>query len=110
MRNPLSFTCPSCGTPSIRFPPWQCLRQTATSRCFHCGTNISSDLGTAKYVALLFYSSILSLVFALPIVLTLGGQRWVIGLTFLSLYLALLLIPAMAAHARNAAKTYSVGQ
>lgn len=110
MRNPLSFTCPSCGTSGIRFSPWQCLRQTAKSRCFHCGTDISSDLGTAKYVALLFYSSILSLVFALPIVLTLAGQRWIIGLTFLSLYLALLFIPAMIAHARNAAKTYGSGR
>lgn len=110
MRNPLSFTCPSCGTPSIRISPWQCLRQTAKSRCFHYGTDISSDLGTVKYVALLFYSSILSLVFGLPIVLTLAGQGGIIGLIFLLLNLALLLIPAMTAHARNAAKTYGTGR
>lgn len=110
MINPLSFTCPCCGNPGIRFSLWQCLRQTAKSRCFHCGTDISSDLGTAKYVALLFYSSIVSLVFALPIVLTLAGQRWIIGLTFLLLYLALLFIPAMVAHAKNAAKTFSAGR
>jgi uncharacterized protein (DUF983 family) len=95
------FSCPSCGADGQSFRLFQYLERRCSTNCTNCERTLVSEFGSGKYLLLLLYMHIILLLIGLPLVLSLAGGLWLLAALVFLPSLALILPPAMIAHARN---------
>lgn len=99
-----AFTCPYCGAHKQRFSLLRSLGRSVRGSCRCCGISVESVLGEGSYVLLLLYAHVLAIIAAFPFVLAVIGHRWLLAVSVAAVFALLVLLPAMAMHARSAVR------
>jgi uncharacterized membrane protein YhaH (DUF805 family) len=78
------------------------LTRRCSVTCTNCKKIIVSNVSYGRYIALLIYVHVILVVTAVPFVLALAGERWLIAVAAFAIFVLLTFPPAILLHARNA--------
>ena len=104
MSSLFDFSCPSCGKNNIRFFVIKSLSRIVAVRCRSCGYEIKSESAPGMYVIFLIYMQAVVFVVAVPFVLAMAGEKWLVAIVAFAVFVAFVIPPAMLLHARNIAR------
>ena len=96
------FSCPSCGSYGQHFSVVHSHKRVVKKTCDSCGAEIESNMRHGKYILLLIYIHVILALVAVPFVLAMAGEKWGVAIASAAIFMALVWLPAMTLHARNA--------
>jgi hypothetical protein len=97
----LSGNCPACGAAGQSVAALKSLSRSCALMCGQCETPLYSDIGWGKYLLFVLYGQIVAIVLGVLFIAFLLGGKWLMAALALVAMLALLILPAMALHARE---------